>query len=141
MNFILSNNLIKNCPVTTNDYRRAVDIYGVYLGLVRGKTVRVRSVHLRTDIITPLPDKPLELHVLVPLCANFVYINSDICLETVSRKITLVTVFHVERRKYHVLLPVLMKVITLYQYRGFKVEFIFTDDEFSVMSIKLLEKG
>ena len=39
------------------------------------------------------------------------------------------------------MLPVLIKVIILYRYRGFKVEFILTDDEFSGMTVDLLEKG
>ena len=33
-----------------------------------------------------------------------------------------------------------MKIIMLYQARGFKVEFIFTDVELSVMELKLLEQ-
>ena len=56
MEAMLNNNLIKNCPVTPSDNRRVVDIYGVNLESVRGKTARVRPVHVRTDIINPLPD-------------------------------------------------------------------------------------
>ena len=46
-----------------------------------------------------------------------------------------------DSRKCKVVLPVLIKVIMLYRYRGFKVEFILTDDKFSGMSVNLLEKG
>ena len=141
MEAMLNNNLIKDCPVTPSDYRRAVDIYGVDLESVRGKTARVRPGHVRMDVITPLPDSILDLYVSVTLCADIFYVNGDMCLGTVSRRITFVTATYMDSRKYKVLLPVLIKVIILYRYRGFKVEFILTDDEFSGMSVNLLEKG
>ena len=48
MDAMLNNNLIKDCPVTPSDYRRAVDIYGVDLGSVRGKTVRKKREAKKT---------------------------------------------------------------------------------------------
>ena len=141
MEDMLNNNLIKYCPVTPSDYRKAVDIYGVDMGSVRGKTVRVRPGHVRTDVITPLPVSISDLHVSVTLCADIFYVDGDMYLGTLSRKITFVTAIYVNSRKYKALLPVLVKVIMLYRYRGFKVEFISTDDDFSGMSVNLLEKG
>ena len=141
MEAILNNNLIKDCPVTTSDYKRAVDIYGVNLGSVRGKMVRVRSGHVTTDVITPLPDSIFDLHVSVTLFTEIFYIDDDMYLGTVYRKTIFVTASYVNSRKYNVLLPVLIKVITLYRYRGFKVEFILTDDNFLGISVKLFEKG
>ena len=102
--------------------------------------MRMRPGHVRTDVITPLPDSILDLHVSVTLCLDIFYVDGDMYLGTVSRKITFVTATYVESRKYKVLLPVLIKVIILYRYRGFKVEFILTDDEFSGMSVNLLKK-
>ena len=141
METMLSDNLIKDCSVTHSDCRRAVDVYGANFGSVREKTIRVRPGHVRTDVINPLPNSILDLHISVTLCADIFYVNGDMYLGTVSRKIKFVTASYVDNRKYNVLLPVLIKVITLYCYRGFKVEFILTDDEFLGMSVKRWERG
>ena len=108
MEAILNNNLIKDCPVTTSDYRTVVDIYGVNLGSVRGKMAKVRPGHVRTGVITPLSDSILDLHVSVTLCADIFYVDDDMYLRTVYRKISFVTTSYVNSRKYNMLLPVLI---------------------------------
>ena len=82
----------------------------------------------------------MDLHISVTFNADIFYVDSDMHLGTVFRKIIFMTASYVDSRKYNVLLSVLIKVIMLYRYQGFKVEFILTDDEFSEMLVKLLEK-
>ena len=58
---ILTHNLIKDCSLTVNDHRRAVVIYGLDLGSVKGKTVRFKPGYVRTNVIVPVPAVILEL--------------------------------------------------------------------------------
>ena len=59
---MITYNVLRDCPVTVYDYRRALDINGVDLGVVKGKMVRHKLGHVRTDIIMPVPDGILTNH-------------------------------------------------------------------------------
>ena len=62
------------------------------------------------------------------------------CLDTVSRKISFVTVIFLESRRCKVSLHVIIKVISIYQSPIFKLELILMDNGLSGMVVNLLEK-
>ena len=60
---------LKDCSVTVADYMRTLDMYGVYLGVVRKKG-RHKPGHVRTDIIISVPDGILTIYCSVTLCMD-----------------------------------------------------------------------
>ena len=135
---LLVNNLIKNCPVNIGDYRRAAEINGAKLGSLRGKTVRHKSDHVKTDVIIPVPETILALHNSVVPCLDIFSVDNFIFLGTISRRLKYITATNIESRKHKMIIHVLLQILKLYKTRGFKVEFVVTDEEFAAMDLKLL---
>ena len=138
---ILVNNLIRNCPVTASDYRRTIEIYGLELGNLKGKTTRIRSELVKTEVVIPVPESSLVLYSSVVLCADILFIDNLIFLGTIARKLIYITATQIDGRKHRVVLPVLLQIVALYKARWFKVEFVLTDGEFTAMEPQLLEHG
>lgn len=63
-------------------YKRALEIYKLDLGSVRGKIVRVKPDHVRIDIALSVPDEMLELH-------NSVTMGVDLLMLMVSCTVVL----------------------------------------------------
>jgi hypothetical protein len=69
---ILRRNLIRNCPVTPNDAKRALIIYGPDVAVLKGKTTRsTPAPHVPTFEAVPIPPPVLEHHSQVTLCMDF----------------------------------------------------------------------
>jgi Zinc knuckle len=69
---ILSKNLITNCPVTVDDAKRAMLIYGPDLATIKGKTTRGKFAPHAPDFrAIPIPAPILEHHQAVTLCIDF----------------------------------------------------------------------
>jgi hypothetical protein len=73
---ILRNNLISNCPVTPDDAKRALIIYGPDIATLKGKTTRsVAAPRAPTFVAEPIPAPILEHHRNVTLCADFFFVQ------------------------------------------------------------------
>ena len=127
--------------MTVDDYRRALNIYGVDLGEVKGKIVRHKPVHVRTDIIISVPNGILTNHSSVTLRMDIFFVDQLICMGIISRKLLFTTVAQTEDRAYRTIMEVIIKIIRLYKIIGFVVEFLLTDDEFSGSAVALLKEG
>ena len=93
---ILSNNLLLNCPVTVDDARRALAIYGPDPGSLMGKTTkRPAAEHVPTFHPIPAPDFILTDHRDVTLCVDVLYVQGHRFLHTMSRKLQFRTVTHI----------------------------------------------
>ena len=69
---ILRNGFIRNCPVTPDDARRALIIYGPDIGAIKGKTVKgLAAPQTPTFQAVPLPAPILAQHRNVTLCIEF----------------------------------------------------------------------
>jgi hypothetical protein len=69
---IVSKNLILNCPVTIDDVRRALAIYGPDINTFKGKTVCGEAAsHVPNYQAIPIPMPILQYHENVTLCADF----------------------------------------------------------------------
>jgi len=73
--FILNNNLIRNCPVTVDDARRAVTIYGPDVPALKGKAVKSEPVRVPTSAPGTVPVPILGDHGNVTLCADFFFVQ------------------------------------------------------------------
>ena len=84
---LLENNLIRDCPVTSADAKRAEYIYGIDVAVLKGKTKRRRPAPAPTNDLVPVPDHVLKWHSKVTLCIDIFYVNHMPFFHTISRNI------------------------------------------------------
>jgi len=129
---ILRKNLIRNCPVTPDDARRALVIYGPDIATIKGKMTRAAAAqHVPSFQAVPLPAPIAEHHRNVTLCTDFFFVQGLAFLHTISRNIGFRTVAPVQdRSKPTILRGELRAVLSLYSARGLTVHDIHADNEF-----------
>ena len=127
----LSKNLIRNCPVTIADAKRAAYIYGADPAFLKGKRTQKKALpHIPTTIPTPVPDFITEHHNNVTLCIDFFYVQGSIFFHAISRKLGFRTCLPVNNRSKTTILRALRKVLRLYAQRGFDIQDVHADQEF-----------
>ena len=135
----LTNNLIRNCPVTVADAKRAAFIYGPDPAYLKGKTTQQPALpHIPTTVASPLPDFIREHHRNITLCADFFFVQGAIFLHIISRKIGFRTSVAVTNRSKTTILRVLRREIKTYSQRGFNVRDVHADQEFECVCSELL---
>jgi hypothetical protein len=128
---VLKNNLITNCPVTVDDAKRALIIYGPDLATLKGKTTQGNpSPHVPSFAAVPIPAPILEHHHEVTLCIDFFFVQGQVFLHIISRKIQHRIVHPVPDRSRGTIIKYLDKVFHLYRSRGFVITDLHTDNEF-----------
>jgi hypothetical protein len=129
---ILTNNQIRNCPVTPDDARRALHIYGPDVATLKGKMTRSAAApRAPTFEAIPLPAPIASHHCNVTLCADFFFVQGIGFLHTISRGIGFRTVSQVADRSHDTILRELKAVINLYTVRGLTVCDVHADQEFA----------
>ena len=103
-------NLMKNCPVATEDTNTCEKVHGESMTALKGKTMRTAPLEVKTDA-TPVPTKLLQLHQEVALEGDTHFINNQPFITTISRKTHLETVDHLVDRKADALVASLTDVI------------------------------
>ena len=68
---ILQHNLILNCPVTVDDAKRALFIYGPDSATLKGKTTKGPSQHVPLLKLVSLPTQLITDHRDVTLCIDY----------------------------------------------------------------------
>jgi Zinc knuckle len=136
---ILRHNLIRNCPVTPDDARRALLIYGPDIAVLKGKTTRSSPApRAPTFEAVPIPAPVLAHHRNVTLCADFFFVQGICFLHTISRDIGFRTVKYVPDRTHKTILRELAATVALYHTRGFAVRDVHADHEFECVRADLL---
>jgi Reverse transcriptase (RNA-dependent DNA polymerase)/Zinc knuckle len=130
---ILSQRLINNCPVTADDAKRALTIYGPDLATLKGKTTRKNGEHIPDINPIPLPDYIKEHHDDVTLCIDIFFVQGQRFFHTISRKIKFRTVNPVTSLTKATLIENTMAVINAHRQRGFTVTTIHADGAFECM--------
>jgi len=125
-----------NCPVTPTDIRNAHAIYGPDLPGIRGKTVRRKPEHVRTDYVA-IPQALITANAEVMLVADVMFVNGIPFLITLSRRINLITIEHAPTRTATTLATLLQRVVQLYYRAGFRPQTIMMDMEFDKVKDKL----
>jgi hypothetical protein len=96
---IVKENLLKNCPITTDDIMAAEDMLGTNVQSLRGKQVRCGRQHVvigRQDV----PRTIMEGYKNVTLCIDIMFVNKIPFLVTISRGIKFSTVETLTDRKH-----------------------------------------
>lgn len=126
---ILDNNRIKNCPLTYDDAKRALQIYGPDERVLQGKTRKKKSKHVISFDAIPIPSDIANDHGDVTLCADIFYVNKEKYFHTISRNIKFRTIAPIKTRKKDVLLRETKAIKKLYEARGFKICDLHVDNE------------
>jgi hypothetical protein len=71
---LLDNNLLINCPITSEDAKQALIMYGNDLGHLKGATVKKQGAALPTVCVFPLPDNIKQDHLQVTLCMGIFHV-------------------------------------------------------------------
>ena len=127
---ILQKNLLRDCPVTPDDAKRAYHIYGPDLATLKGKTTNSTQPHVPTYRRVDIPAPILIEHNHITLCVDFMYLNGNPFLHTISKSICFRTISSVTSRSANTILRELRAVVRLYASRSLEVVCITGDQEF-----------
>ena len=135
---ILSHSLIRNCPVTVDDAKRAIEIYGQDIASLKGKSTKTPAQQVATFIPIAIPAAILKDHTEVTLCMDLFYVNKIPFFHTISRKLKVRTVSNITTRDKKTLLKETLQTLDIYHSRGFEVTSIHADMEFECIKNDLL---
>lgn len=127
---MLTKNLIHNCPITAEDAKRALLIYGPDPATLKGKTTRRTTEHIPRIILSTLPDYILDLHRQVTLCMDVFFVQGQRFHHTISRNIKFRTVSPIINSTKATLQDNTLAVVNTYRHRGFEVTNIHADGAF-----------
>ena len=123
--------LIRNCPITLDDAKRAYTIYGPDIAYLKGKTTqKPPNPHIDTHIPMELPSHITQHHRDITICADFFFVQKQAFIHFISRKLGYRTAIPVNNRSKSTILKTLLKEIKLYVGRGFIVRDVHADSEF-----------
>ena len=135
----LTDNLIRNCPITVADAKRAGFIYGADTAYLKGKTTQRPALpHVPTTMIAPLPDFIAAHHRNLTLCVDFFFVQGMAFLHVISRKIGYRSCTAVANRSKATILRVIKREIKVYAQRGFDIRDVHGDQEFECIRTDLL---
>ena len=117
---ILRNNMIHNCPVTPDDAKRALIIYGPDIAALKDKTTQTGAAPRAPAFVAkPIPATILEHQSNVTLCVDFFFVQDLAYFHTISRGLGYRTAHSVPDRTQGTILKHLRHVIAVYTARGF----------------------
>ena len=135
----LQKGLIRNCPITVDDARRAHSIYGPDVAYIKGKTTqKPPTPHIGTHIPLELPPHIAAHHRDITLCVDFFFVQQQAFLHVISRKISYWTAVPVNNRSKATILQTLRNEIKLYVGRGFSIRDVHGDSEFECVKEELI---
>ncbi|KAG7373305.1 reverse transcriptase RNA-dependent DNA polymerase [Nitzschia inconspicua] len=129
---LLAHNRIRNCPITVDDARRAITIYGPEVPSLQGKTTKGPSSHVPSIVLVDIP-LILKDHPRVTLAMDLFFVQGNKFFHTISRDIRFRTVAPIEDRSKRSILRETLGVTDMYANRGFTVTDIHTDNEFECL--------
>jgi len=133
---IVTKGLLRNCPVEKRHIMAAEDIFGPNVGSLKGKTARRSTPHVVTDK-DPVPADILQRYERITLAIDIMFVNTVPFFITISRGIRFGTVESLNNRQVPTIKRCLNNVIATYRRRGFQVDTVLADDEFSALRHEL----
>jgi uncharacterized protein (DUF2164 family) len=147
-NMLEKGKLLKN-PVTMRDYQIAENIYGKDLGVIKGKTVRVKPKQVVIDTTSTIHEKQN-----VVLAVDIMHLTSLNFLITVARNIRFITATFLPDRRKKTIVHAMRQVIGIYRGKGHQVtdvkfteteerpiHTILADNEFAAIQAEMEEDG
>ena len=124
---ILAKDLIRNCPVTVDDAKRVLLIYGPNVAALKGKTTKGPSQHVPTFNPVQVPGFILQHHSDVTLFMDIFYVQGHPFFHTISRKVQFRTVAPDLNRNKATLLRESKPAMAMYKSRGFNISDLHAD--------------
>jgi hypothetical protein len=131
---MLNNNVIHNCPLTFEDAKRAMLIYGPDRAHLQGTTVKIQGPRVPTTQIIPIPAYIQAHHINVTLAMDVFFVQSHRFHYSISRDIKFRTVCMTDSVSKSSLLECCKSTMQLNSNRGFKVIHIHADGAFAYIS-------
>ena len=128
-NQIVNNNLLNNSPITSADIAVAKDCFGKNIGLVTVKTVRKKSIPVRTHIV-PLPLRIKDKYREVTNCAEVMKINGIPFFVFIPKDLYFRTIEYCENQRASTYLKYIDNIVKQARLCGFKVVQMEMDREF-----------
>jgi len=107
-NWIVKANMLKDCPVNSQDVDVALKVWGNQVPMLKGKTVRWKPPVVTEDVVQ-VPKQIWLLHRRVTLVIDIVFVNKIPYFATLSLRICFLSVTHLSN---------------FYLQRGFQIVFI-----------------
>ena len=136
----VENNLIPNCPITSQDFRNAEFIWGPDLGSLKGNTVRSQPLPVRTQSCTILLSI-MQQYWNVSLSADVMKVNGIPFLMTISKHIKFGSAGKLDSLDNKTIISHFRVVVRVYATRGFRVSIILVDNQFESMQGDLADLG
>ena len=96
----LEYNQIKNCPITVDDAKRCLHIYGPVIAHLQGKTTRRKANAIPITNLIDIPREVVKAQQFVNLSADYFFIQGIPVLHTISRNFNFRTVeFLINKQK------------------------------------------
>ena len=137
----LKNNLIRNSPVTSDDAKRALIIYGPDVAALKGKTTKRKSTHVPSITPTPVSPSIKDAHGQLTLCADVLFVQGLPFLHTIARHIKFRTITAMNTSgnpsASHIMND-LQGILQMYRTRGFVVSNLHADLQFEPLRNRLL---
>ena len=129
LKWIIKANMLKDCPVVSQDVDVSLQIWGKQVPMLKGKTVRRRPPVVTEDVIE-VPKEIRTLHKRVTLVIDIFFVNGIPYFATLSLRICFLSVTHLSNRKIPSIFKALKNMHNYYLQRGFQIVFIKGDGEF-----------
>jgi len=130
---LLQNNYFRNSPITVEDVKRSLEVYGRDQSELKGKGTRTRPIPIQDMEIIPLPVNILEHNREIHLSVDYLYINGIAMLHSISgwsyQFRTLQPLFKNKANKTDILEGI-NSIIKIYKARGITIKQINGDNEF-----------
>ena len=130
LSYLLNHHLIPNTPYTSQDVRRAEQIYGTDLGNLKGKTTR-RNPPTVGQVTQQCPNTIIEQYGNITLSADIMHVNGIPFFVTRSRHIHFGTVDVLSSLQATDIGGELRHVVNIYARGGFQVTMALMDGAFA----------
>jgi hypothetical protein len=121
---LLEQGYYRNCPITADDAKRALHIYGTDILMLQGKTVRRKPSALTAIRHVDIPQTVTDRHPSVILSADYMFVNGIPILHTISQNYKFWTIEALPDKKKANKKDIkegIIKVINLYHNRNLPV--------------------
>ena len=140
MRRMMAEGQVRNCHITEQDVINAFHIFGPDVAGLKGKATRRAQPHveLRTR---PIPTEIMKRQREVTLCFDVMFVCGLPFAVSIARALKFGTVEVLANRKAETLLAALKRIKATYARRGFLVNTIAADNEFSTLDASLSAEG
>ena len=124
-------NTFANCPITIEDIKNMVKVYGRDVAVQKGKTTRTAKVPYKADKVLEIP--PVLKEKATSLCIDLLYVQGVAYLTTITKGLMYRTATWIKNNKVETIRAALDNVLSMYFDGHIDIETIHCDKEFEPM--------